>query len=296
MDDSFLIFDRKRKRLQRQRAAKQPEGYRFLIHEAALRLADRLEDITRQFPVTVLLGNHGDVIAPLLPEKAGIHYLLHCDNIAIEPPANFSSPEILAVCGDEEILPFAEDSCDAVIALFNLHWVNDLPGTLVQIRRILKPDGLFLAIFPGGDTLKELRQAVTQAAIQLETGLTPRVSPFVDVRDAGMLLQRAGFALPVVDSETLTVSYSDAFKLMDDLRGMGESNALLKQQKSFTRREMLITIAEEYQQAFRDEKERITATFELITLTAWKPHTSQQKSAPRGSGQVSLNQVLTEKP
>ena len=193
---------------------------------------------------------------------------------------------------DEECLPFAENSLDAVVCLLNLHWVNDLPGTLAQIRRMLKPDGLFFAIIPGGETLRELRSIFATTETAFSGGITPRIAPFLDVRDGGALLQRAGFALPVADSEILTVSYENLFALMEDLRGAGEVNMLQNRVQHFTPRNFFLAAAKNYAAQHSDSEGRITASVEFITLTGWKPAASQQQPAKRGSGQVSLKTVL----
>ena len=178
------------------------------------------------------------------------------------------------LAADEEWLPFAPQSLDAVVSALTLHWANDLPGVLVQLRHALKPDGLLLAAMIGGDSLKELRQAMAAAASQQDDGLAPRIAPMVDIRDAGALLQRAGFALPVADSEIIHVTYAHALELMRDLRGMGETNMLLQRPRHFTGRRRLMAIAEAYQHLYAGADGRIPATFELITLTGWAPPVS----------------------
>jgi ubiquinone/menaquinone biosynthesis C-methylase UbiE len=193
---------------------------------------------------------------------------------------------------DEEWLPFTEDSFDAVICLLNLQWVNDLPGALVQIRRILKPDGLFHAILPGGESLRELRSIFMATEADLRGGASARIAPFLDVRDGGALLQRAGFALPVADSELLTISYENLFALMADLRGAGQVNMLHNQPQHFTGRNFFMEAAKRYAAQHSDDEGRITATVEFITLTGWKPAPTQQQPAKRGSGKVSLRNVL----
>ncbi len=198
----------------------------------------------------------------------------------------------LRLAADEEALPFGEATFDLVTSLLSLHWVNDLPGALAQIRLALKPDRLFLAAMLGGETLKELRQALAEAEIAVEGGLSPRVSPFAGVRDAGGLLQRAGFALPVVDTETLTVVYSDPLKLIADLRAMGETNAINERRRSLTRRATLLEAADRYRKAFADAEGRVPATFQVIYLTGWSPHDSQPKPLRRGSAKASLADAL----
>jgi SAM-dependent methyltransferase len=193
---------------------------------------------------------------------------------------------------DEEALPFAEASLDLVVSGLALHLVNDLPGTLIQIRRALKPDGLLLAALLGGATLTELRQAFLIAEEELEGGASPRVAPFADVRDLGGLLQRAQFALPVVDSDTVTVTYRDPLALMLELRAMGASNPLIERSRRPLRRATLARAIEVYTERFALADGRVPATFEIVTLTAWSPHPSQPKPLRPGSATTRLADVL----
>jgi SAM-dependent methyltransferase len=199
-----------------------------------------------------------------------------------------------SLASDEELLPFKEQSLDLVISNLSLHWINDLPGALSQICRALKQDGLFLATMLGGETLKELREALMEAEIEIEGGLSPRLSPFAGIKDAGNLLGRAGFALPVADTETITVSYKDPIKLMSDLRGMGEANANAQRKTTFSRRATMMRAIEIYVEKFTNEEGLIPATFEIIYLTAWAPDESQQKPLQPGSGQLSLGDVFVD--
>lgn len=189
-------------------------------------------------------------------------------------------------------MPFAENSFDLIASTLSLHWVNDLPGALVQIRRALKPDGLFLAAMLGGDTLIELRRAFLDAEAETTGGTSPRTSPVADVADAGSLLQRAGFALPVVDTDTLTVTYEDMFALMRDLRGMGEANAVAARSRTFLRRDTLFAAAARYHELYADEDGRIPATFQIIWMTGWAPHETQQQPLRPGSGAARLADAL----
>ena len=288
MSGTMHVFDRATVRRHRDRAAAGLGDHDFLLREVGERLADRLDDITRRFPVALDLGCHGGELGRLLNGRGGIETLVQCD---LSPEmARRAGP--LSLAADEEFLPFAAGCFDLIVSCLSLHWVNDLPGALVQIRRALKPDGLFLAAMLGGNTLEELRAALAEAEIAAEGGLSPRVSPFADVRDAGDLLQRAGFALPVVDSDTITVSYADPAGLMSDLRGMGESNAVVERRKTWTRRATLEAAAERYRQMFGDSAGRVPATFHVITLTAWAPHPSQQKPLRPGSARTRLAEAL----
>lgn len=281
-------FNRTRVRLHRTRAAQNFADFSFLKREAAERLCERLEDITHSFPLALDLGCHTGELSRALNGRGGVNTLI-CTDLAEALARQAPAPAL--VC-DEEFLPFAANSFDAVFSSMALHWVNDLPGCFIQLKKALKPDGLLLANLPGARTLTELRQASVAASSRHGTGLAPLVAPFVEVRDAGALLQRAGFALPVVDSETITVTYDNAFALLRDLRGMGEASALIEAPKNFSRRDTFTHIAECYQEMFAGSDGRVPATFELVTLTAWKPDASQPKPLSRGSGQVNLGDVF----
>ncbi len=283
------IFDRDRLRKHRDRAAPNFTEHDFLFKEMAQRLCDRLEYIKRKFPVALDLGAHNGVLAETLQGRGDIKTLIQTE--FSEPLLHLAKNARLV--SDEELLPFAENSFDLVMSVGSLHWVNDLAGTLIQIQRSLKPDGLFLAIFFGGQTLKELRISFEKAEMQARGGISPRISPFIDVQNGGSLLQRAGFALPVVDSEMLTVEYNHPLKLMKELRGMGEANSLYECEKNFTPCSLLMSAVDNYFQGFSNEEGRVTASFELITLTGWKPHASQQKPSSRGSGKVPLSQIIS---
>jgi len=267
MSQPYALFDRQRVKRHRNRAAEYFAANDFLLREMSSRMADRLPDIKRTFPSVLDLGAHNGLLADYLPEESGIELLVQAD---LSEEMIAAAPG-LRVVADEEFLPFAAHSFDLVVSVGSLHWVNDLPGALAQINRVVKPGGLFLAMLPGGETLKELRQSLEQAELHISGGMSPRISPFVDVRDAGSLLQRAGFEMPVTDSEILTISYDNPLKLLQDMRGMGESNALLTSMKGFTRRPVLFSALEYYQKHFSDADARMTATFEIVTMTAWKP-------------------------
>lgn len=288
------IFDRRVVRRHRERAAAAIDAHDFLIREVAERLLERLEDIRRRFPTALDLGCHHGVVAELLAESptslGGVERLLQADlSPAMAGLAAARGPVVVA---DEEALPFAEASLDLVTSVLSLHWVNDLPGTLLQVARALKPDGLFLAAMIGGESLKELREALLQAESEVEGGVSPRVSPFADVRDLGGLLQRAGFALPVVDVDSITVTYPSALALMNDLRGMGESGADRNRRRAFSRRETLLRAAALYHERHADDAGRIPATFEVLYLTAWAPDASQPKPLAPGSAAQSLAEAL----
>lgn len=288
MTESFAVFDRGAVRRHRDRAAPRLAEHDFLLREVAERLLDRLDDVNRRFPRALDLGCHGGQIAAALGGRGGIQTLVQCDVSA----AMAGEARGLRAVADEEMLPFADGAFDLILSCLSLHWVNDLPGALIQIRRALKPDGLFLAALFGAETGRELRSALMDAELAVEGGASPRVAPLVDVRDAGDLLVRAGFALPVADADTLTVSYPDPLRLMADLRGMGESNPVRERRKTFTRRETLLKAAEIYAERFGGGEGRIPATFEIVFLTAWSPDPGQQKPLRPGGANRRLAQAL----
>lgn len=286
-----MVFDRMAVHRHRDRAAAALAGADFLFREAATRLLDRLDDVTRCFPLGLDLGCHNGQIADLLGSHAKVDKLIQCD-VSGGMAKAAATKAITTLVADEESLPFAEATLDLVLSNLSLHWVNDLPGALVQIRRALKPDGLLLATVFGGETLKELRTAMMEAESEITGGASPRVSPFVDVRDAGQLLNRAGFALPVIDADSVSVTYTDPLKLMADLRAMGETNAVRERSKTFMRRDMLARACEIYRERFSDARGRVAATFQIVTLTGWAPHQSQQKALRPGSAKNRLADAL----
>ncbi len=291
MPDSMLVFDRALVRRRRDRAAAGFGTADFIFKESADRLADRLLDMARNFPVALDLGCHTGQMARTLRGHPKVGRLVQCDlSPAMARSAGIHAP---AACADEEWLPFADGAFDLVLSNLSLQWVNDLPGALAQARRAIKPDGLLLATVFGGETLEELRIALLEAENELTGGISPRVSPFVDMREAGGLLTRAGFALPVVDTETITVTYADMFRLMADLRAMGETNAVLERRKHPTGRALFLRAAEIYRDRFSDARGRLTARFQLVTLTAWAPHASQQKPLRPGSAKTRLADALS---
>lgn len=291
MTDSMMVFNRRTVRQHRARAAASIKNHDFLFRETAERLCDRLDDITRSFPLALDLGCRTGQIAQTLSGRGNIKTLVQCD-LASEMVIQAVAAGRPVLTADEEALPFAIGAFDLIISNLTFHWVNDLPGALVQARRALKPDGLFLASVLGGETLKELRTALAEAEIAEEGGLSPRVSPMVDIQDLAQLMQRAGFALPVVDTETITVMYPDIIALMTDLRGMGETNAVIENRKGFLRKKTLAAAAERYTDLFKGRDKKIPATFQILTMTGWGPDASQQKPLKPGSATYSLVDAL----
>lgn len=285
MSESPTIFDRKLL-LMRQRRARLLGPATFLLDRVAEEMGERLAVVLRQFDRAVDLGTPTDAMRRVLAASGKVATL-----VAVSPEiARDGSP--LAVAADEEALPFADASLDLVVSALALQFVNDLPGTLIQIRRALKADGLLLAAMIGGDSLSELREAFAEAESEIEGGLSPRVSPFADIRDLGSLLQRAGFALPVIDSDRLTVRYDNPLALMRDLRAMGATNILTERRRTPLRRATLRKMLEIYARRFADADGRLRATFEIVWLTGWGPHESQQKPLKPGSATQRLADAL----
>jgi SAM-dependent methyltransferase len=278
MSSNPAIFDRKLLRLRQARARTLgPET--FLVDRIADELGERLSAVLRQFERAADVGTPTDAVRRVLAASGKVVAVYGADH----------------VIADEEALPFADGSLDLAVSALALQFVNDLPGTLIQIRRALKPDGLLLAALLGGDTLIELREAFAEAEAEIEGGVSPRVAPFADVRVLGALLQRAGFALPVVDSDRLTVRYDSVFDLMKDLRRMGATNILSERRRTPLKRATLAKMAEIYARRFADADGRVRATFEVAWLSGWAPHESQQKPLKPGTATQRLADALGAK-
>lgn len=282
------MFDRTLVRRRRDRAAASLGGVDFLVRHVADLLVERLGDVRRRFSLALDLGAHSGQLSRALAGGALVDEVIGTD-LSQRMLAGTTGPCLVA---DEEALPFGKDTFDLVVSAWSLQWVNDLPGTLIQLRDALRPDGLLVAALPGTGTLAELREALVLAESEITGGAALRVSPFIDVRDAGMLLQRAGFALPVVDLEPLTVTYEHPMKLLAELRAMGESNATAGGGNRPLRRATLLRALELYIERFGDGRGRVPATFNIVMMTAWKPDPSQQQPSRRGSGQVNLARAL----
>jgi SAM-dependent methyltransferase len=260
MSSATHLFDRAAVRHHRARAAGSVERVDDILRDAAERLLDRLDDTTHRFSQALDVGGRG-ITAPLLRAR-GIE-VVACD-LAPAMAALSGAP---AVAADEEWLPFAPASFDLVVASLSLHWVNDLPGALIQLRRALRPDGLLLASLPALGTLGELRAALTEAEAALTGGASPRVSPFPDLRDCAGLLQRAGFVLPVADVEEIRVLYADPLALLRDLRAAGEANALVLRERRVPKRALFPAALA----ALARQDGRVCATLRLAVLTGWAP-------------------------
>jgi SAM-dependent methyltransferase len=271
MSTGPTIFDRALLRT-RQRRANALGAETFLLDRVATELAERLAAVLRKFERAADIGTPANTLQRALAGKVG-----SIDHIEI---------------GDDEVSRVPDTSLNLAVSALALQFVNDLPGVLVQLRRALKPDGLLMAAMIGGDSLSELRQAFAQAESEIEGGLSPRVAPFADLRDLGGLLQRAGFALPVIDSERITVRYATVFNLMHDLRRMGATNVLVERRRAALRRTTLLRMAEIYGERFADPDGRLRATFEIVWLSGWAPDPSQQKPLKPGSAKARLADAL----
>jgi SAM-dependent methyltransferase len=265
-----ILFDRALL-LQRQRRARKLGPASFLLDRVAEEMEERLHAVLREF------SEVADVWTPAT--------VLQSDRFK-------QATRISTDDSEQESLPFKHESFDLVVSALAFQFVNDLPGVLAQIRRALKPDGLLLAAMIGGDTLTELRQSFAAAEAELESGVSPRVAPFADLRDVGALLQRAGFALPVTDVDRIVVRYASALDLMADLRRMGATNILVERRRAPTRRATLLRMAQIYGERFADADGRVRATFDVIWLSGWAPHGSQQQPLKPGSARAGLAEAV----
>ena len=289
MEGPIPLFDRALIDARNARALRGPEPVAdFLLRAAADDLLDRLAAVKRHFARAADIATPLPLLADRLAASGQVGDILRLERLAM-PDADRRHP---VVVGDEEMLPFRPATLDLAVSALTLHVANDLPGTLLQIRRALKPDGLFLATLPGGDTLVELRDALATAEADVTGGASPRVAPFGEIRVLGGLLQRAGFALPVVDQDRLTVRYATMFDLMRDLRAMGATNALVERSRRPLRRAVLMRAAGVYAERYADPDGRIRATFDLVWLSGWAPHESQQKPLRPGSARTRLADAL----
>jgi SAM-dependent methyltransferase len=271
-----LLFDRALLRVRQHRALRLGAAT-FLLDRVAADIAERLQAVLRDFNSAADIGTPGDQVRGALAGRVGRLARVDLPDMESEP------------------LPLGPASLDLVVSALALQFVNDLPGVLAQIRRGLRADGLLLAAMIGGDTLTELRQCFAAAEAELESGVSPRVAPFADLRDIGGLLQRAGFALPVTDVDRVVVRYENAFALMADLRRMGATNILVERRRTPARRATLLRMAQIYSERFADPDGRVRATFEVIWLSGWAPHQSQQQPLQPGSAKTSLAEAVRGK-
>lgn len=282
MSAAPILFDRSLLKMHQARArALAVPGADFLLSHATEDLIDRLAAVKRHFDAAADVGGLTPALAARLRESGQVGTI-------VEVPAETN----LDATGGSEILGLPPASIDLAVSALSLQWINDLPGMLAQIRRALRPDGLLLAILVGGDTLNELRTVLTTAESEIRGGAAPRVAPFADIRDMGGLLQRAGLALPVIDTDRFTVRYDTMFHLMRDLRAMGATNALADRDPRPLTRSIVARAAGLYAERFSDPDGRIRATFELISLSGWAPHESQPKPLKPGSATMRLEDAL----
>lgn len=283
------IFDTRLIDHRRSRWADHARAQDFLLRRAGEDLAERLSMVKRRFSTAVILGAHHGILHQELARTGQIDTLISAES-SWRLVQDCKPPKLLF---SQEYLPFQNASCDLIVSPLIWQLANDLPGILVQIRRALKNDGLLLATLLGGDSLHELRQAWLMADAELSNGAGPRVAPFIDIRDMGSLLQRAGFALPVVDNERLTVTYASPLALMQELKAMGTSNPMIERSRKPVSKRLLKRAAEIYSELYsKGDKNRIVATFDILTVSAWAPDASQQKPLPPGSAKTRLADVL----
>ncbi|MCH9752910.1 MAG: methyltransferase domain-containing protein [Alphaproteobacteria bacterium] len=287
---SPIMFDRARVTRNRDRASSRFREYAFLKGRESTQLLERLNDTSREFERALDIGAHDGQACEALRESGKVKQIIALES-APSMLAKLQSTGFETAPMDEEKLPFPEASFDLATSVLSLHWINDLPGVLTQVRRVLAPDGLFLACLFGGGTLSELRAAMIEAESEIAGGISPRLSPLPGLQDMAGLLQRAGFALPVADVERVTVRYSHPMKLLEDLKGMGEQAAFAPrdgQERRPLSRRILARMSEIYKSRFSDPDGKVRATFEIIWLSGWAPHESQPKPLRPGSGRFSL--------
>lgn len=295
-------FEPRLVRARKRRAAASFREAAFLHRRAAADLAERLEAIPRRFERVLALGGEGlvsDEIGQRPELAARVGHMVEASWTAGVPAGeDAGGPRCPRVALDPESLPFASGSFDLIVSPLMLHWVNDLPGAMVQLRLALKPDGLLLASMFGGETLNELRLSLLEAESELTGGAAMRVAPFVGLADVAGLLQRAGFALPAADRDVVTVRYGELMRLLADLRAMGEAAALAERAPRNLSRRILARAFEVYRARFSDADGRVRATFEILTATGWAPHESQPKPLKPGSAKTRLADALgtTEQP
>ncbi|EJF88185.1 methyltransferase domain-containing protein [Bartonella melophagi] len=283
-----LIFDHIRIEQFRKRAFKKAkEGYDFLLSYVAEDLYKRLRTVERQFTLALDLHSHTGFAVQALKKSGKISSIER-----VETDILYQSHDQKFHLRHREFLDFPPHYCDLIVSLLSLQLTNDTPGVLKQIKDILKPDGLFLAVMAGAGTLRELRESLLQAELEIYGGVSPRIYPFADIRDVGAILQRVGFAIPVVDVENITIRYNTMFDLMHDLKAMGMQNALINRSQRPVSKRFFLRAAEIYAQQFSDPDGRIRAHFSFIWLSGWAPDQNQQKPLRPGSAQISLVDVL----
>ena len=288
MTENIVPFDRNLLALRRKRAlTKCSTRTDFLLKATIEDFKLRLGAVNRQFNNALDLSGHTGLVSNVLKVSGKVSNVIRADPLI--PDLTTGHPTLVL---DEEFLPFSKSSFDLIVSVLTLQWVNDLPGTLLQIRNCLKPDGLFLGVLIGGESLTELRNSFLKVEAELYGGTSPRIAPFIDTHTLGLLLMRAGFALPVVDQDSLIVRYDNAHKLMSDLKSMGASNILTERSRKPATRTLLTQVVENYQNQYSDSDGRIRATFQTISLSGWAPHESQQQPLKPGSAKFRLEDSL----
>ncbi|XP_041106808.1 arginine-hydroxylase NDUFAF5, mitochondrial isoform X1 [Polyodon spathula] len=291
-ENAMNVFDRNMKRKQKNWAAalEDAEQYDYLRREVGSRIADRVFDVARTFPLALDVGcGRSHIAHHLNKETVEKLFLIDDTEKALKQTPETEIP-IHRVLADEEFLPFKENLFDLVVSSLSLHWINDLPGALRQIHRVLKPDGVFIGAMVGGETLYELRCSLQLAELEREGGFAPHVSPFTAVTDLGNLLGRAQFNMLTVDIDEIQVHYPGMFEVMQDLQGMGESNCAWNR-KSILHRDTMLAAAAIYREMYGSEDGSVPATFQILYMIGWKPDNSQAKPAKRGSADVSFGDL-----
>lgn len=286
------LFDRRLLAIRRNRAAPKFASVAFLKKRAVEDVCERLDFINRRFDEALDIGAQGGFLADAIARHGALADKIGALSLCDISPAMLAGTSNSSFLADEDHMPLAPQSLDLIVSTLGLHWVNDVPGFLAQTRLALRPDGLLLLTFLGGRTLQELRACLAQAETETYGEAYPRVSPFADAQDGAHLLQRAGFALPVADSDVVTVRYTNLFGLLRDLKAMGETAAFAQRAPRPLTRRIIARAADLYQANHADSDGKVRATFELITLTGWAPHKSQQKPLPRGSAKMRLADAL----
>lgn len=288
MTSDAYIFDQDVILARRARMAGTASEHDFLLRRVGEDFLERLAVVQREFPLAINFGAYHGFLSGLIASAPSVGQVVSFEGCAALQKLCPGD----SVLADLEAIPVSAQSIDLAISGLALHFVNDLPGTLLQIRHALKPDGFFLGAILGGESLKELREAWSIAEEEVLGGVSPRVAPFVDLRDFGSLLQRAGFALPVVDTDIVKVRYPSALALMRDIKKMGASNPLVARHRKPVTKTLLARAAMIYEERFAEEDGRVPATFEIVTASAWAPHESQQKPLRPGSAKMRLADAL----
>ena len=285
IDDHALIRNR-------DRAAPHFDGVDYLKRAVAERVMDRIDTILRDLPLVMDVGCHTGLLTEQLLASPKIGQVKAFDPSPEMAEKTHARTGVEVAVAPFDHIPFEDDKFDAIASAFSLHWANDLPGTLIQLRQRLKPDGVLVAALAGGETLNNLRNCMATAESEISGGMSPRILPMADIRDMGGLIGRAGLTMPVADSDIITVTYPDLFTMMGELKQMGEANSMNDRIKRMTSRSVFLRAAELYQDQYAEADGRISASFEIITLTGWSPDESQPKPLRPGSAQIRLADAL----